>query len=277
MSQENKLELQGIFKEGYGVVAKLVMKDQNLDIEAKGLYAYLCSYAGSGNTCFPSVDLICDHLNISKKRFYKYRQQLIEQGYITVKENRDAGKINNNTYIIEPCSQIAYMQNAYTQNAYMEFDHTNNNSINNNSSNNNNSNNKTSSKEDVCRTEVRRIIDAWNSLGLTQIKAIKPNTNRYKLLRARLKEYGASSVLEAIDNVKQSSFLKGQNPRGWVITFDWFLRPNNFLKVLEGNYNDKPKVVESDRNKKPEPSVNKKPSRILQRIRDSLNRGDELA
>ena len=23
---------------------------------------------------------------------------------------------------------------------------------------------------------------------------------------------------------------------GWIITFDWFVRPNNFIKVLEGNY-----------------------------------------
>ena len=223
---ENRLELRGIFKEGYGIVAKLAMKDSNLNIEAKGLYAYLCSYAGSGNICFPSVDLICDHLNISKNRFYKYRQQLIERGYITVKENRSDGKRDNNTYIIEPCLQKLYLQFEDIEfedieNEDIEFEDTNNNSINNNSSNN-----KTSSKEDVCRTEVRRIIDAWNSLGLTQIKAIKPNTNRYKLLRARLKEYGAGSVLEAIDNVKQSSFLRGQNSRGWIINFDWFLRPN---------------------------------------------------
>ena len=27
--------------------------------------------------------------------------------------------------------------------------------------------------------------------------------------------------------------------RQWQITFDWFVRPNNFPKVLDGNYDDK--------------------------------------
>ncbi len=30
--------------------------------------------------------------------------------------------------------------------------------------------------------------------------------------------------------------MKGKNKNGWVITFDWFVLPNNFPKVLEGNY-----------------------------------------
>ena len=27
--------------------------------------------------------------------------------------------------------------------------------------------------------------------------------------------------------------------RGWMITFDWFLLPSNFQKVLEGNYDNR--------------------------------------
>ena len=45
-------------------------------------------------------------------------------------------------------------------------------------------------------------------------------------------------MINAIGNIEKSSFLKGQNDRGWVITFDWFVKPNNFIKVLEGNYDD---------------------------------------
>ena len=44
------------------------------------------------------------------------------------------------------------------------------------------------------------------------------------------------SVLQAIDEISTSDFLKGQNNKGWTITFDWFIKPNNFIKVLEGNY-----------------------------------------
>lgn len=89
---------------------------------------------------------------------------------------------------------------------------------------------------------VDQIIDAWNSIGLTQLHSINPNTNRHTLLKARISEYSLESIFKAIRNVNASNFLKGQNPNGWVITFDWFIKPNNFLKVLEDNYaNEKPR------------------------------------
>ena len=34
-----------LFKEGYGIVAKKVMKDKELSIQAKGIYSFLCTYA----------------------------------------------------------------------------------------------------------------------------------------------------------------------------------------------------------------------------------------
>ena len=99
--------------------------------------------------------------------------------------------------------------------------------------------NNTISKDIVSSTKVQHIIDSWNSLGLQKLVAINPNTNRYRLLNARIKEYGLDKVLEAIENIRYSSFLKGQNNKNWTITFDWLIKPNNFTKVLEGNYRDK--------------------------------------
>lgn len=104
----------------------------------------------------------------------------------------------------------------------------------------------TISNEIVCRTsDVRRVIEAWNDTGLTQVTKITADTNRGKMLKARIRENGVEGVLKAIENVKNSAFLKGQNNRGFEATFDWFVKPNNFLKVLEGNYTDK-KAAETD-------------------------------
>jgi len=86
--------------------------------------------------------------------------------------------------------------------------------------------------------KIQIIIKKWNNLKkLTNIKNINKNTVRYRLLIARLKEYSLEDFFQAIDNIEKSSFLNGQNKNGWNITFDWFIKPNNFLKVLEGNYN----------------------------------------
>ena len=92
----------------------------------------------------------------------------------------------------------------------------------------------------VCRTkDVRRIIEAWNSLGLQQVTKVPSDSKRGGMLRARVNEYGVDKVLEAIEKVRSSDFLKGQSKSGFIITFEWFVRPNNFVKILEGNYDNR--------------------------------------
>jgi hypothetical protein len=96
------------------------------------------------------------------------------------------------------------------------------------------------SLDTICQTDVRRVIEEWNKLqevGINPIRDIKPSSKRYQLLKGRIREYGIDEVLNAINNVRNSDFLRGENNRGWMITFDWFVKPNNFLKTLEGNYN----------------------------------------
>mgnify|MGYP004688379287 FL=1 len=109
----------------------------------------------------------------------------------------------------------------------------------------------TVSKDTVRQTEVRRCVDAWNSLseyGIKTISRLSSSSQRYQRLSARIKEYGLSSVLSAIERIKGSSFLQGKtnNKKSWVITFDWFVLPNNFPKVLDGNYDDHPDNQKSD-------------------------------
>lgn len=83
-----------------------------------------------------------------------------------------------------------------------------------------------------------KILNAWNTA--MQGKAIRPiqsiGGQRLKWLQARLNEYGEQAILEAITKAAESDFLNGTNNKGWIATFDWFVRPNNFPKVLEGNY-----------------------------------------
>lgn len=97
----------------------------------------------------------------------------------------------------------------------------------------------TVSKDTVCCTDVQLVIDAWNSLSLTRIIRIAKNTTRSKMLQKRIKDYGIDSILSAIENVRNSDFLNGINTKGWQATFDWFIKPDNFEKVLSGNYANK--------------------------------------
>lgn len=91
----------------------------------------------------------------------------------------------------------------------------------------------------LTQNDINLIISEWNKLGLQNLRSINKSTNRYKMLKARIQEYSLEDVIQAIRSINNSDFLKGQNQRGWTITFDWLIKPNNFIKVLEGNYLNK--------------------------------------
>lgn len=61
-------------------------------------------------------------------------------------------------------------------------------------------------------------------------------SKRKQSINARCREYGKNAIFEVINKAAQSDFLNGKNDKGWRADFDWLFRPNNFPKVLEGNY-----------------------------------------
>ena len=71
---------------------------------------------------------------------------------------------------------------------------------------------------------------------IMQVRAI--TGKRATALKARAREYGEAAVKDAIRKAVKSDFLNGKNSKGFVASFDWIMRPNNFPKVLEGNYNN---------------------------------------
>jgi len=108
------------------------------------------------------------------------------------------------------------------------------------------------SKDTICQTQsVQQVVNEWNTLdkfGIKPISKLASTSTRYKQLVARIKQYGLDDVLKAIDNIRHSDYLQGR-VNNWQITFDWFVKPNNFPKVLEGNYNNKSKGAAPNRPK----------------------------
>ena len=88
------------------------------------------------------------------------------------------------------------------------------------------------------------ILKYWNERSL--LKEITAITDKRKSnLHARIKEHGVEAIFKMIDQVKNSSFLRGNNKQSWTANFDWCIRPNNFVKILEGNYLDASKKSET--------------------------------
>ena len=121
---------------GYGLVFKSVLKRNDIDAEAKALYSYLSSYAGSDTKAFPGVSLICHDLNFSEKRFQKYRKQLEDAGVITIERKRTNNGFSKNIYTINHktvSSHFVPVQKLPVGKLPVGNDVTKNNSIKNNS------------------------------------------------------------------------------------------------------------------------------------------------
>ncbi len=93
MDNENK-------KCGYGMVYQSVMRDRNLSVKAKAVYAYLSCCAGSKNECYPSRRLILNDLCICVDTLDVCIKQLINYGYVEKSQVKEKGKFSKNLYKI---------------------------------------------------------------------------------------------------------------------------------------------------------------------------------
>ena len=94
------VKLKGIYVEGYGTIAKVVMQDKNLHVIAKAIYAYMNSFAGATNECFPTRSKMAYDLGINVKTITKYLGQLVENRYIKVEQQKENGRFTRNIYTI---------------------------------------------------------------------------------------------------------------------------------------------------------------------------------
>jgi len=98
--QRDMLRMEGIFSEGFGMNPKAVMRDHRLTIEAKAIYSYISSFAGAGVREFPSRTLMIEELGISKDRYYKHFNLLVECDYIRIEKTANGNIHGKNIYVI---------------------------------------------------------------------------------------------------------------------------------------------------------------------------------
>lgn len=82
------------------------------------------------------------------------------------------------------------------------------------------------------------VVERYNRICVSLPKITTLTDKRKKAINARLKQYSIEQIEEVFLIAESSDFLKGTNGR-WKATFDWLMNENNFVKVLEGNYNNK--------------------------------------
>lgn len=101
-------------------------------------------------------------------------------------------------------------------------------------------------------TDIREIVEIYNSL-CPSFPAVRSVSNaRKKAIKARQNTYTLEDFRTLFTKAEASSFLKGNNDRNWTATFDWMIKDSNMAKILDGNYDDRPKKASGRREIVPE-------------------------
>lgn len=237
---------------GYGLVFKSVMKDTNLSIEAKALHSYLSAYAGSDGAAFPSVKLICHELNVSERRFKKYRKELESYGYLKVERKRQEVGFSKNIYYIStnPVSyQFVPLQSVPLQSVPLQNVGTtiNSNTINSNTSNSDNKgdlpksqNSKGTKKEPLPKSNGSKNVEnvyeeIISYLNQKARKSFKPTSKAtQKLINGRIDDGYTLKDFKHVIDVKTAEWLHDDYMNQFLAPSTLF-RPTKFEKYVNEN------------------------------------------
>jgi len=229
--------------------------DERLSPVQFRLLALLCTYTNSeDHSCFPSQGLLAERLNLSRQYVNKVLGELEVLGYVEKRERkRSDGGVASNLYEVlydepdtTPCQQELTPPATPSSRQPLSTTGVDSNNVSSERLN-----------EDSSGKEIEEAVNEYQliaeQIGLSKI--VKLSEGRRKHLKARLAEHGIETWRAAMRRVPASAFLSGKNDRRWRPDFDWFVKPTNFLKLIEGKYHDGKPVAASGELTLVQPSV----------------------
>lgn len=91
--------------------------------------------------------------------------------------------------------------------------------------------------------EYEKIVALYNEICVSLPKVTTISQNRKNAIRILNSEYSMEQIEKGFKKAQASEFLTGKN-KSWRANFDWLIKKANFVKTLEGNYDDR--IVKND-------------------------------
>lgn len=92
---------------------------------------------------------------------------------------------------------------------------------------------------------IEKFVAFWNEqmkdCSIPQLQHM--SERRVSMLKARVRIHGKDSLYTVVLKCSRSNFLNGENSKSWIATYDWMFKPDNYIKILEGNYDNKEKAM----------------------------------
>ena len=243
--RENYINIQG------WMITDLMLKGNDLLI-----YAIIYGFTQDGEQWFEgSRQYLADWCNSTKKGISKNLDSLTKKGYI-IKEEQVINNVKFCKYKanLEKLTLGNKVPHPGEQSSPPPGEQSSPNNIYINNLDNNNKEKSIKEKVDSEKqsfppspTEKKesgtcqKVVDSFNKTctSLPQVRSL--TDKRKRAIKLILKKYSLKELETVFKKVEESAFLNGNSDKWSGATFDWILKESNFIKVLEGNYDDKGK------------------------------------
>ena len=206
-----------------------------LELKGNDLLVYAVIYGFSqteGQKFTGSLQYLADWCNSTKQGILKNLKTLIDKGLI-VKEETALNKVEYSTKFnaalnkVEQGIKQSLINNIVNKSLLVD---------------------KSTNKEDSIkdRAQIDAFINLYHSICISLSKVKSITARREKAIKAIIKKYSLDDIKTVFENVEKSDFLTGHNDRGWKADFDFILREDKFINILEGKYSGKKQGVSTE-------------------------------
>ena len=227
---ESKIRDDNFFVTAGWMLNRLGLKGAALQI-----FAIIYGFSQDGESYFTgSLQYLSDFTNSSKPTVIKALKELVDKNFVIKYENEMNGvkfnKYRANLLVVKELNWGS--KESLLGGSQISLPGGSKESLPNNIDINN--------KSLISKEKVNEVIDLYHSICISFPSVKVVSDARSKSILARLESYGMEDLKTVFKNAEASSFLKGDNDRKWSANFDWLINEKNIVKVLEGNYADKP-------------------------------------
>lgn len=221
--------------DNFFLVSGWMLNRLNLKGVALQVFSIIYGFSQDGESFFTgSLQYLSDFTNASKPTIIKALKELVDKGYILKYENEMNGvkfnKYKANLLVVKNLNGGS--QETLPGGSQISLPKGSKETLPNNIVFDN--------KDNIPKDIVKETIDLYHSICVSfpTIRAV--SEARKKSIQKIRGKYSLDDLKTVFENAESSSFLRGLDG-GWKASFDWLIKESNFLKVLEGNYADKPK------------------------------------
>lgn len=220
----------------YTVMSNVHLKDKRLSLKAKGLLSMILSFPDDWNYSVNGLVSVCKE-NITAVK--SAMNELKEYGYLKVtKLNPNETESGRFEYVYDifeqpqdeetQAEEKQEVQNLYLENntLYKDTKKTNTKELNTNRLN----------------TDYNKIVALYHEHCPSLPKVVKLTDVRKRAIKTRLKTYTEDDLVTAFDKAEASDFLRKGSGTWNGASFDWIMNPRNIVKILEGNYDNRPQT-----------------------------------